>query len=129
MVESGKDERRQIVKHLINLRKQRGLRIQGVAEMSGGLIDNTTLSRIESGERGLTLKSAYALATVYGVSLNDLCSLAYGSKGEIVEAEGLVDLSDREIDLIRRIRQIPIDPRNDIMSFISKMSKALKKEN
>ena len=52
------------------IRKNRGLTLNKVAEMTG--LSQSFLTRLENGERGLTVQTAKKLAYAYDVSINEL---------------------------------------------------------
>ena len=65
-------------KYLKDLRIKAGLAMSEIAEMTGGKVDKTTLSRIERNERGVSLKVAYYLSLVYGVSIEEIAEKECG---------------------------------------------------
>ncbi|MFC1474468.1 helix-turn-helix transcriptional regulator [bacterium] len=69
--------------YLKRLRQQNGLTIKQVVDMSQGILDKTTVSRIERDERGVSLKAAYAFSRIYNVSLNELCEYVLGRKIDV----------------------------------------------
>lgn len=69
--------------YLKKLRLEKGLTISEVVLMTGEEIDKTTVSRIERGERKISLKAAYYFSQIYGVSLDDLAKKELGSKAKI----------------------------------------------
>ena len=52
------------------IRKNRGLTLNKVADMTG--LSQSFLTRLENGERGLTVQTAKKLAYAYDVSINEL---------------------------------------------------------
>lgn len=69
--------------YLKKLRLEKGLTIREVVLMTDEEIDKTTVSRIERGERKISLKAAYYFSEIYGVSLEDLAKKELGSKAKI----------------------------------------------
>lgn len=69
--------------YLKKLRLEKGLTIREVVLMTGEEIDKTTVSRIERGERKISLKAAYYFSEIYGVSLEDLAKKELGSAAKI----------------------------------------------
>jgi len=67
-------------RYLKKLRKQNGFTINQVVEQSGGLLDKTTVSRIERDERGISLRAAYAFSMIYNVNLKDMCEYVLEKK-------------------------------------------------
>lgn len=66
------------IKYLKEVRIKKGLTINEVVEMSGGKVDKTSISRIERDERGISMKIAYYLSKVYGISIDDIAVQVYG---------------------------------------------------
>ncbi|HOX28782.1 MAG TPA: helix-turn-helix transcriptional regulator [bacterium] len=64
-------------------REKAGLTIRDVVAMSGDEMDKTTVSRIERGERKLSLKAAFFFAQIYGIPLDELAKKALGAKARI----------------------------------------------
>ena len=58
--------------YLRRQREQCGLTIADAAGASQGLLTAAGISKIESGEKGLNLKSAYAFARLYGINIEQL---------------------------------------------------------
>jgi len=52
--------------------------INEAAAMTGGKVDKTSLSRIERGERGISLKVAYCLSKLYGVDMEKIAEKECG---------------------------------------------------
>lgn len=90
--------------HLRSIRESRGLTIKQVVNMSGDLLDKTTISRIERDERGLSIKAVYALASVYNIELKDVCELYIGKKLKISHVP--FDVTPEEQRLITLYRQM-----------------------
>ena len=67
--------------NLRDLRKQAGLTVKQVAERLG--VAEQTLYRYESGERGVMVTTAYQLALIYGVGIDEVAEAIINSpKGE-----------------------------------------------
>lgn len=69
--------------YLKDLRLSKGLTINEVSLMTSEEIDKTTISRIEHGDRGASLKAAFYFAQIYGVSIEDIARKELGSKAKI----------------------------------------------
>jgi len=70
-------------KNLKSLRIKKGLTMNEVVLMTGSEIDKTTISRIERGERGLSLKAGYYFSQIYGVGMEEIARMELGSKVKI----------------------------------------------
>jgi len=68
------------------LKKQRlkhDLTIRDVVLMTGSEIDKTTISRIERGERKISLKAAFYFSQIYGITMDEIAKRVLGSKARI----------------------------------------------
>ena len=70
-------------KYLKNLRLEKGLSIDQVSQMTDREIDNSGISRIETGQRGVSLKAGFFFAQIYGVSMEDIAKMELGAKARI----------------------------------------------
>ncbi len=91
-------------KKLREIRLQKGLSIQDVVGLSGGMLDKTMLSRLERNERGISLRGAYCLSKIYGIEMETLAEMAIGR--EVVIREIPFDTSPEERDMILRFRSL-----------------------
>ena len=91
-------------KYLKKLRKQKGLTINQVVVKTRNEIDKTTVSRLEAGQRKLSLKAAYYLAKLYNIRLDNLAEMAIGAKP--LPAEPPFHVSPEEKGMILRYRKL-----------------------
>jgi len=91
-------------RELCKIRKQRGLSIREVVRASDGMLDKTTVSRIEHEERGLSLRAAYCFAKIYGVSMESIAELAL--KKRVGLDRDAFDASPEERLLVQRYRTL-----------------------
>ncbi len=107
---------------LRDIRKQLGLSIQTVVHQSNGLLDKTTISRIEKGERRLSLKAAYAFSKVYKIDLGVLAekTLSY----RIENNDFPFSLESDERSLIEMFRLMPKDRRRIMLQMAMTLSEA-----
>lgn len=90
--------------YLKSIREQNGLTIKQVVALSEGMLDKTTISRIERDERGLSIKAAYALAKIYHADISEICELSLGLKINITHVP--FDTSSDERRLILNYRHL-----------------------
>mgnify|MGYP006285179777 CR=1 FL=1 len=57
--------------------------IRDVVLMTGNEIDKTTISRIERGERKISLKAAFYFSQIYDVSMDEIARKVLGKKARI----------------------------------------------
>lgn len=86
------------------LRQQRGLTLKEVIKASDGLLDKTTVSRIERDERGISLKAAYAFAKVFDIRMETLFELVSSMK--IPQGSIPFDTSQQERDFLKTYRAL-----------------------
>ncbi len=89
-------------KYLKEMRKQSGLTIKQIVNMSEGILDKTTISRIERNERGLSLKAAYAFSKTYNIDIMELTEYAIEKK--ITPERVPFDTNEEEQALIEEFR-------------------------
>lgn len=89
---------------LKKLRKQQGRSIREVVNASDGMLDKTTVSRIERDERGLSLKAAYCFSRVYGIDMEALTEMLI--KKKIALSRITFDTSPRERQLLQKHRTL-----------------------
>jgi transcriptional regulator with XRE-family HTH domain len=68
-------------------RRKNGLTIREVVLMTGDEIDKTTISRIERGERKISLKAGYYFSRIYGIPLEEMAKREMGAKAKIKEVK------------------------------------------
>jgi transcriptional regulator with XRE-family HTH domain len=90
--------------YLRNLREQKDLSMRQVMIRSQGLLDKTTISRIEKNERSLSLRAAYAFSKIYQSKLSDLAEIELGVK--IPDGDPPMTVSAMEKDLLRQFRRL-----------------------
>ena len=81
------------------LREQAGLRQGQIAEFLG--VTQTYISKVETGERNLTVDQLESLATLYGYSLssfvdtqNDICPIQFAFRAQEVSQNDLKAIAD-----------------------------------
>lgn len=81
------------------LREQAGLRQGQIAEFLG--VTQTYISKVETGERNLTVDQLESLATLYGYSLssfvdtqNDICPIQFAFRAQEVSQNDLKVIAD-----------------------------------
>lgn len=70
-------------KFIKSQRINEGLTMRDVGKMSGGVMDKTTISRIERNERGLTLKAAFFFSEIYGIDIKTLAKKFMGDEAKV----------------------------------------------
>lgn len=110
--------------YLKKLREQKGLTINQVVMKCRNEIDKTTVSRLEAGQRKLSLKAAYYLSRLYGIELDKMAEMAIGKKPP--PAEPRFDVSAEEKGLIMRYRKLTpvlcVSVRNILRNLTSEYS-------
>lgn len=101
---------------LMNLRKQKDLTMRDVMDRSHGILDKTTISRVEKNQRNLTLRAAYAFSRIYQVPMDVLAETCIGTTLETSEAP--LRLSRSEEELIRNFRQLTRSKKFTLMEMI-----------
>ncbi|MEW6203359.1 MAG: helix-turn-helix transcriptional regulator [bacterium] len=91
--------------YLKKLRQQRGYSIRQVVIKSSNTLDKTTISRVEHDQRKLSLKTAYYLAKIYGVTLLDLVEKTVSDKKTIQDVP--FNVSGEEQKLVHKFRNLP----------------------
>ena len=61
----------------------KGLTMRDVASLSGERIDKTVISRIENGERGVTLKAAFFFSEIYEIDMKEIAKIELGKIAKI----------------------------------------------
>ncbi len=89
---------------LRKLRENQGLSIREVVAASDGVLDKTTLSRIERDERGLSLKAAYLFSQIYNIGMEELCEMAVNRKAK--PSRPPFDASATERKLVETYREL-----------------------
>ena len=64
-------------------RLDKGLTMRDVASLSGDKIDKTVISRIESSERGVTLKAAFFFSEIYEIDIKEIAKIHLGKTAKI----------------------------------------------
>lgn len=91
--------------YLRNLREQKDLSMRQVMIRSQGLLDKTTISRIEKNQRRVSMRAAYAFARIYEVPLEEIAAVEI--KKAIPQKEAPLVVSSLEKSLLERFRQLP----------------------
>jgi len=103
-------------KELKKLRQQRGFTIREVVKASGGMLDKTTVSRIERDERGLSLKAAYCFSKIFNISMETLYELLNKKK---VPANAIpFDTSPQEREFLAIYRTLNIRHRKMVVEIV-----------
>jgi transcriptional regulator with XRE-family HTH domain len=103
-------------RELKRLRQQRGLTIREVVKSSGGMLDKTTVSRIERDERGLSLKAAYCFSKIYNLSMETLYELLIKKK---VPASAIpFDTSPQEREFLAVFRTLSLRHRRMVTEIV-----------
>lgn len=105
--------------HLRRLRIQKGLTIGQVVEATRNKIDKTFVSRVEAGERKLSLKGAYYLSKIYDISLDELAEMAVGER--FVPNEARFDISVEEKRLVLNCRKLSLAVKEAIEKIIENL--------
>lgn len=66
--------------YMRNMRMQNGYSLRDVVQKSKGMLDKTTISRIEKNSRTPSLRAVYALSKIYRVKMDDVAEIALGKK-------------------------------------------------
>lgn len=98
------------------LRQQRGLTLREVIKASNGLLDKTTVSRIERDERGISLKAAYAFSKVFDVHMETLFELITGMK--VPHSAIPFDTSQQERDFLKTYRVLAPKHRRSMNEIV-----------
>ncbi|MEW6200409.1 MAG: helix-turn-helix transcriptional regulator [bacterium] len=94
-----------IGEYLKKLRQQRGYSIRQVVIKSSNTLDKTTISRVEHDQRKLSLKTAYYLAKIYGVTVLDLVEKVVDDRAIVQEVPFNVSLEEQK--LVHKFRNLP----------------------
>jgi transcriptional regulator with XRE-family HTH domain len=103
-------------KELKKLRQQRGLTIRDVVKASGGMLDKTTVSRIERDERGLSLKAAYCFSKIFNISMETLFELLH--KKKVPQSAIPFDASPQEREFLTVYRTLSIRHRRMVGEIV-----------
>lgn len=105
--------------YLRRLRKQKGYSIRQVVIKSDGMLDKTTVSRIERGERGVSVRALYAFSRIYDVPADNM--LAYLIK-EHVESDNIpFDANDEERRMIEDYRRLSRRSQNVLRELLGSL--------
>jgi transcriptional regulator with XRE-family HTH domain len=91
-------------KELKKLRQQLGLSIREVVRASNGMLDKTTVSRIEHGDRGLSIKAVYCFSNIYGIGMETIAELVLKKKA--LSPKTAFDASPGERNLLKKFRNL-----------------------
>jgi len=69
--------------YLKKCRLEKGLTMRDVVTLAGDNIDKTVISRVERGERGVTLKAAFYFSEIYGIDLKEIAKMDLGKKAKV----------------------------------------------
>lgn len=110
----------EIGEYLKYLRKQKGLTITQVVVKSNHEIDKTTISRVEAGNRKLSLKNAYHLSRVYDIDLEGMAEMAIGVK--LPPPKPHFDISSEEKRMILQHRKFSPVLRVAVKNIFNRLS-------
>lgn len=101
---------------LKKMRKQHGYSIMAVVQKSNGMLDKTSLSRIERDERGVNLKVAYALSRIYNIPMENLSERIIHGKIEVDKMP--FETSDDERTLLEAFRFLEKDRKKIVFDIV-----------
>ena len=84
-------------KFLRNIRSQKGMSMRQVMDRSEGMLDKTTISRIENDDRKLSLKAAYAFSRIYRINMAELVEMDLGFRIPAGEAPFAVSPEEKKM--------------------------------
>jgi len=105
---------------LKKLRLQRGLTIREVVKQSNGMLDKTTVSRIERDDRGISFRSAYCFSKIYNIEMSILFELLNGKK--VAAAQIPFDTSSQEREMLKLYRTLSRTRRRTIDEIVKAMA-------
>ena len=70
-------------KYIRNQRLKNGYTIRDIVDMSAGVMDKTTISRIERNERKVSLKAAYFFSELYDIDMKTLAKKSLGEEAKV----------------------------------------------
>lgn len=91
--------------YLRQIRKEKGFSIRNVVIRSRGLLDKTTVSRIERGERSLSIRALYAFSQIYDIPSDHILAQLIGEP--VDSARECFDVNEEERALIDLYRKLP----------------------
>ena len=106
--------------YLKSLRNQKRMSMSHVSELSYDLLDKTAISRIEKNVRNVSLRSAYAFAKIYQVSMEDIAEMALDLKIEGIAPP--IRLSFEEHKIILKMRGLTVGRRKIVHEVINAIS-------
>ena len=101
--------------YLKEMRGQSGLSLRQVVMMSAGMLDKTTVSRVEKNERVPSLRAAYAFSRIYRIRMENIAELALDRK--LIPGPPPFAVSDSEKEMLEKIRRLP-KPRRALIAEI-----------
>ena len=109
-------------RELKKLRVQRELTINEVVKASCGMLDKTTVSRIERDERGLSLKAAYCFSKTYNIGMETLYELL--NKKKVPPSSIPFDTSAQEREFLAVYRLLSVRHRRMIVEIVKSLALA-----
>lgn len=106
--------------YLKNLREQKDLSMRQVMIRSKGLLDKTTISRIEKNKRRLSMRAAYAFSKIYGTPLDDIAEREIGIS--LGESPPPLVVSSLEKLLLERFRQLSRSRKLLVLDIVTGLS-------
>ncbi|MEW6203358.1 MAG: helix-turn-helix transcriptional regulator [bacterium] len=89
--------------YLKALRHKHGFSIKQVVIKSKGVLDKASISRIEHGQRKISLNVAYVLSKIYEVNFMELVNKIVDEKDATQESFGI---TNEEMNLLEKFRQL-----------------------
>lgn len=111
---------------LRNMRKQNGYSLREVVLKSKGMLDKTTVSRIEKDARMPSLRAVYALSKIYRVKMEAIAEMALGKKLEPTAMPFSMSASEKE--MIMNFRRLSKKEKNlfaELLAMLAAHSKAV----
>ncbi len=105
---------------LKKLRLQRGITIREVVKQSNGMLDKTTVSRIERDDRGISFRSAYCFSRIYNIEMEALFELLQGKK--VPPSRIPFDTSAQEREMLKMYRALSHTRRRTISEIVKAMA-------
>ena len=102
--------------YLKNLRIQKDLTVKEVIRRSKGALDKSVISRVEKNKRGISLRSAYYMAKIYQVPLEEIAEAMLGLKP--LDQEPPFRISNAEQKIITYLRKLNKDKKKQVEDVI-----------
>ena len=106
-----------IGKHLKNFRKQKKFSTSDVQKLSEGRISQSYVVQLENGKKNPSLEKLVVLAEVYKVDIHELVDIML-EKDHLKEAKQTFVIADDEIELIKKIREMPKKKQKALLDML-----------